>query len=335
LIIFIGISKFLIGDKIEFPEFYLSRLIVQLFDSYEIIDRHSEEYHTKLYEIFMNFIIYFSNNSSNIKIIMEATAIILTTKLLDPVLNGSGPGNNQLVDTVLYNYLNTKLEHLVSFINIVYNISSKTHDSKKFYIFKIFKYITFFLIYISLEDNITEMTKPIIKNLHFNRNNIIGIVKKFFEKSKLDKFLNEKIPENYRTKYNKFLFELNKRQLLNKISDSFCIYLDDKEHEENSKLEEECNNLNTYFENNIGKYFKRIESYYNFLLELKEERINIIYEEPSYISDVEMQNSNIKKERSIPSTEKKINESFTETKSAFKKNKREISNDKRKKDYKF
>ncbi len=63
---------------------------------------------------------------------MEATAIILTTKLLDPVLNGSGPGNNQLVDTVLYNYLNTKLEHLVSFINIVYNISSKTHDSKKF-----------------------------------------------------------------------------------------------------------------------------------------------------------------------------------------------------------
>jgi hypothetical protein len=266
---------------------------------------------------------------------MEATAIILTTKLLDPVLNGSGPGNNQLVDTVLYNYLNTKLEHLVSFINIVYNISSKTHDSQKFYIFKVFKYITFFLIYISLEDNITEMTKPVIKNLHFNRNNIISVVKKFFEKSKLDKFLNEKIPENYRTKYNKFLFELNKRQLLNKISDSFCIYLEDKEHEENSKLEEDCNNLNTYFENNIGKYFQRIESYYNFLLELKEERINIIYEEPSYISDVEMQNSNIKKENSVISTEKKINQSFTETKSAFKNNKKEVNNDKRKKDYKF
>lgn len=337
LIIFIGLSKFLIGDKIEFPQFYLSRLIVQLFNSYEIIDKQSEEFHTKLYEIFMNFIIYYTNNPSNIKIIMEATAIILITKLLDSVIKGSTANNNQLVDTVLYNYLNTKLEHLVSFINVVYNISSKTHDTNKFYVFKVFKFITFFLLYISLEDDIMEKTKCIIKNLHSNRINILNIVKKFFEKSKLDKFLIEKVPDNYRMKFNKFLNELNKNKLLNKISDSFCTYLDEKQNEEDSKLEEQSNGLNTYFENNVSKYFLRIESYYQFLLTLKDERINIIYEEATYISDVEMQNSSVTKEKMIPSTEKKNNYSLKELKSSTKLNKRDKSNekDKRKKEYKF
>ena len=135
LITFIGLSKLLIADKLETPQYFLSRLIVQLFVSYEVIDKNSEEYHTKLYEIFQNFIFYYSRNVNNIKYIMESVLIVLTTRFLEPVFI-LGSNNNQLIDTVLYNYKSTKMEHLISFINILNSFNSNFQETNKFFIFK-------------------------------------------------------------------------------------------------------------------------------------------------------------------------------------------------------
>ena len=288
-------------------QFYLSRLVVQLFASYEVIDKHSEEYHTKIYEIFQNFIFYYSRNVNNIKVIMESILIILTSKFLESVFLGTSANNNQIVDTVLYNYINTKMEHLVSFINIINSFNINFQNQNKFFVFKIFKFIAFFLLYINDEE---RKVKNLIKNLYFNRNIIFNTIRKFLEKSKLDRYINEKIPENYKIKYMKILTELDNKQLLNKISDSLQIYLEEKS-EDDMKNEDINKSLENYFETKIGKYFKRIEDFYDFLIKLKEERINIIYEEQTYLSDVEMEvNSNATKEKIIPSTIKKSTKSY-------------------------
>ena len=304
LITFIGLAKLLIADKLETPQYFLSRLIVQLFVSYEVIDKHSEEYHTKLYEIFQNFIFYYSRNVNNIKFIMESVIIVLTTRFLEPVLI-AGPNNKQIVDTVLYNYCSTKMEHLISFINILNSFNSNFQEDNKFFIFKIFKYIAFFLLYINIDENMMENNKGVIKNLHFNRNPIFQIIRKFFEKSKLDKYLTEKMPENYKNKFNRLLSELENKQILKKISDCFPAYLEDIKVAENNKFEEINQEFNGYFELSLAKYFKKIENYYVYLIALKEERINIIYEEATYISDVDMDRTSAIKEKMIPSTVKK------------------------------
>ena len=256
--------------------------------------------------------------------------MILISRFLEPVFLGSTAANNQIVDTVLFNFLNTKIEHLVSFINLLNGFNGNFPNSNKFFVFKLFKSLTFFLLYILLDEEIM-VNKNVIKNLHFNKHNVITFVKKFFEKSRLDRYMIEKIPENYRNKFNKFLKELEKKHVLNKISEVFPQYLEDKENDENMKFEEECENLNTYFDNNITKYFKRIENYYYFLTELKDERINIIYEEATYISDVDMEQSPIK-EKIIPSSVKRQRSSSkTRSKRKSRAEKSPDAKDKRKK----
>ena len=155
--------------------------------------------------------------------------------------------------------------------------------------------------------------------------------------SEKTKEINEKYKENkkefekiIKCKYVRFLIEIDNKQLLKKISDAFPVYLDERIDEDDLKMEDENKRLRNYFDTNVEKYFKRIENFYLFLIALKEEKINIIYEEATYISDVEMGKNSEVKEKIIPTTVKKT---------PNKKQKLNLNNSpeisKRRKDFKF
>jgi len=135
------------------------------------------------------------------------------------------------------------------------------------------------------------------------------------------------MPENYKTKFHKLLFELDNKNLLRKISESFTNYFE--EAKALDKFDEGIVENAVYFEKHLERYYRKIESNYQFLLSLKEERINIIYEEATYISDVDMGGTSAVKEKMIPSTIKKSKGKKARNMDTS------PENNKRKKDFKF
>lgn len=295
VIVFMGLCKLLLADRVTKHEFLLSRLFVTLYRSFEIIDTQSEEYNIKIYEIMNNFMYFYSlSGKSHVNAIIKAIKVILTTQLLFS-------NDNSYDKSVMSDYGDTKIDFLNQFLYIVYqNAKDKLKLDFMHLVFKIFKYLCFVYKYAKCDD------KEYDKNANIGvstLNQINNKITKLFDKTRYDQGLYSFFIENdLFMKFYSFLFVLNEDKLLS----SFSSYLSDefKELKESRgnvmeinsitydlNSEEKQKEMKDYVNKKQKKYYEVIEEYHLFGLQLKENKLKNIFKENSKILEVEENDS--------------------------------------------
>ena len=324
VIAFMGLCKLLMVDRVTKHEFILSRLFVALFKSFEILDKSSEEYNIKIYEIMNNFMYFYSiKGKKHINSVVKAINLILTTQFMF---------NNETVydRSVLSDYVDTKFDFLNQFLYIIYeNSNEKANTSFMNFIFKIFKYI-FFMYKYSKEEDISDNKdkKEREKSIDIG----IGLLKNFkvklqklFEKTNYDSGLFSYFKEND-SKFGKFFAFLNYLSEMKYLGE-FSQNLFDEFNalkEKGFKIEingtnydfstdEKKKELKEYIDKKEKKYYEEIEEFYAFCSQLKDNKLKEIFIENSKIleeneEEEEGEKSNDKKGRK----KKKLNVSIKE-----------------------
>lgn len=285
----------LFANRIGRPEFILSRLIVIGYKSNDINERTNEDYNIKIYEIFKNFmLVYCLYDKTHIKSIVKAILIIITAHLLNDSSNYERSVLNNFNDTK-FEFLNGLLKHLCQY-------GPHKIPIRKM-IFKIFKYLYFLAFYI-LEDHEKILSGDYKENSNNKKINITYSIKKrikqdlkkFFEKSNYDKFLVAEMNEENFLKLFPFILNLEEISLksiseplyekLETLKENNYIYECSGKTVDLSN-EEKMNEFREYVNNKEIKYFKTFEDSYVFLNSLKEDKLNVIYEEKSFIHEDE------------------------------------------------
>lgn len=305
VIVFMGLCKLLLADRVTKHEFLLSRLFVTLYRSFEIIDFQSEEYNIKIYEIMNNFMYFYSLSGKNhVNSIIKAIQVILTTQLLFST-------DNSYDKSVISDYSDTKVDFLNQFLYIVYqNAKDKLSLDFMHLVFKLFKYLCFVYKYVKGEDKQYNKTAHIgLSTL----NQINNKMSRLFDKTRYDRGLYSFFIENdLFIKFYSFIYCLNEDKLLT----TFSSFLADEFQElkeakgnviEINSITYDLNNedkqkeMTDYVNRKQKKYFELIEEYHLFGLQLKENKLKNIFKENSKIleedeNDSEDNNEDSKKE---------------------------------------
>ena len=315
--------KILIANKITRPEFYLSRMIVVLFKSFEITDSKKEDFHVKVYEIMSSFVFFYVNSGKNyVKSLINSIMIVFLCQIIGE--------NNFVAKTVFTDYLETKLEFINQFLKMICESDQEKKRPRKI-LFKIFKFVYFLLEFIQ-EDN-EEDNSNNISNLEQSVNNI-NLKKKINEtinNSKLDidkrntkKYhLSLKILQNIKINLKKFLEKTKfDSQLFCDLSDEISLkfiallnrtgglkYFSEETIEkfkeiknndfkiENNGIEtdikNQIENYDNYIENKREKYNKLINEFLFFHDVIKKENVGtIIVEETSVLMEENYEENN-------------------------------------------
>lgn len=301
VIAFTGLCKLLIANRITKPELILSRLLIILHNTLDTdmsTNRKDEDYNIKIFEVMQNFLYaYCVSNKNNIKSIINALLIALTSKMISDSI-----GNYE--KSVVNDFCDIKYDFVKQLISLVNEFSMGRGSVKKI-VFKIFKYMYFLFGYTcgDVEKNIENNEE--IKTAKFtvkykNKQNLRTNLKKFFEKTKFDLFLlNEaNSSESFYMKLFPFILKLNDYSALKTISENCLGSHLDSVKENNFVVnfpngamdfsnEEKQNELKDYVENKTNKYYKTIEEYWTFIESLKEDKLYAILEENSGIEEDE------------------------------------------------
>ena len=295
VLVFIGLCKLIMENKMTKHEFILSRLFVCLYKSFKIIDKKSLNYNIKIQEIMNNFMYFYSlNGKKNIKSIIKAINIILTSQFYF--------SNDFIYEkNVLCDYAETKFEFLNQFLFIIYqNAQNKLKDIEYMdLIFKIFKYVFFLYKYVR-EEELTSPKKKEDKDENIKKKisvslNLIKVLKNktnyFFEKTEYDVGLYNHFKEKD-SKFGKFfayIFYLSKLKILNQFSqylndeymeiqnNNFKIEIKGTEYDYSS--EQKQNELNEYIKKEEKKYYPLIEEYHDYCIQLKTNKLSSLFKE--------------------------------------------------------
>ena len=277
VVVFTGICKLLMVDRLTNHEYLLSRLFVCLYKSFQVFDRESEEYNTKVYELMNTFMYFYSlKGKKYVKNVVEAVNVILTAQLMF--------GNDSAHDkSVLGEYSDTKFEFLNRFIYIVYdNSGDKSSMPITTLIFKLFKYIYFVFKYRKEQDrNINSSNKKIHPGYaifsHLKRK-----VTELFSKTNYDRLLLEYFKQ-HDSQFGRFYaymhvlheigglheFSQHLQEEFNNIrSNGSKVELNGTVYDFSS--EEKAKDIHTYMSSKEELYFTKIEEHYNYCLQLKE-----------------------------------------------------------------
>ncbi len=287
VIAFTGLCKLLIAGRIGKPEFVLARLIVVLYKSMDSVERASEDFSLKIFEIMQSFLYaYFYGRKGNTNNMIKAIMIILTAQLVGDL--------NPLEKSVSTDFYEIKTDFINQFIMIVNDFASGQINIKKI-LFKIFKYIFFIYKYGSGDfekaiQNDEEMVKPKKFQKYNLKKNLKMNINKLFQKTQYDKFLvSEMVDENSYQKLHPFLLALDDIGVLNALSEPF--YSNFEKLKENNFTyeyngcvldlanEEKQAEMNDYINDKEAKYYKQIEENLAFLNLMKGTKHNIIEEE--------------------------------------------------------
>lgn len=315
VVVFLGLCKLLIAKRTARPEFILSRLLVVLAQSFEIMDKQSEDFHLKIQEIMSNFVYFYTmSDKSHTKAIVKAVLIVLTAQMVVP-------GDNTYERNVVSDYLQTKLEFLHHFLFLI-NDQTGSNDTARKIIFKVFKYLHFLYAYIT-EDHAKAFMNLEIKednkkkvNISYNcKKNIKPNMKKFFDKLNYDKSLFQ--DEEGILKLFPYLDNLNLFDGLKGFSQFLTeeyaslkeknFVLENGDRKLNLNDEEKINEMRDYVRNKEMKYYKAIEENYAFIMTLREDRLNVIFEENSKILEEE-ENEEQERSNMIKKGKKKSNQ---------------------------
>ena len=277
VIVFMGICKLLMIDRLTNHEYLLSRLFVCLYKSFQVFDKESEEYNIKIYELMNTFMYFYSlKGKKYIKNVVEAVNVILTSQLMF--------GNESAHDkSALGEYSDTKFEFLNRFIYIVYdNSSEKSTMPIISLIFKLFKYIYFVFKYKKEQDrNINSNNKKIHPGYTIY-SSLKKKVTELFSKTNYDRLLLEYFKEHdtHFGRFYSYMFVMNEVGGLNEFSE--CLqeeFNDIKNNGHKVELngtvydfssEEKMKEIHTYMNNKEELYYSKIEEHYNYCLQLKE-----------------------------------------------------------------
>ena len=277
VIVFMGICKLLMIDRLTNHEYLLSRLFVCLYKSFQVFDKESEEYNIKIYELMNTFMYFYSlKGKKYIKNVVEAVNVILTSQLMF--------GNESAHDkSALGEYSDTKFEFLNRFIYIVYdNSSEKSTMPIISLIFKLFKYIYFVFKYKKEQDrNINSNNKKIHPGYTIY-SSLKKKVTELFSKTNYDRLLLEyfKEQDTHFGRFYSYMFVMNEVGGLNEFSE--CLqeeFNDIKNNGHKVELngtvydfssEEKMKEIHTYMNNKEELYYSKIEEHYNYCLQLKE-----------------------------------------------------------------
>ena len=305
VLVFIGLCKLILENKMTKHEFILSRLFVCLYKSFRIIDKKSLNYNIKIYEIMNNFMYFYSlSGKDNIKSIIKAINIILTSHFYF---------SNELSydKNILCDYADTKFDFLNQFLFIIYqNAQNKLKDIDYMdLIFKIFKYI-FFMYKYAREEEITSPKKidnneEIIEKKIEISINLIKLLKNkirtFFEKTEYDIGLYNHFKD--KDKFGKFFAYINCLSKL-KIINQFSPYLNDqyieiqnnnfkidiKGTEYDYSTEQKQNELNEYIMKQQRKYYSLIEEYHDYCLQLKTNKLTNLFKQNKIVIEENEEN---------------------------------------------
>jgi hypothetical protein len=300
LVSFIGLCKLLIANKISRPEYFLSRMIVILYKSFEIKDYKQEDFHIKIYEIMTSFIFFYSKMGKNAnKSILKSLFIIILCQLI---------GTDRLQLRSLFNdFQETKVEFINTFLKTICDNSQDIKFPRKI-LFKIFKFIYFLNEYMnneSIENERILNTSNLPKNkkINFNnknRTNILMNLNKFNNKTKYDlQIFSDSTDEIFI----KFITLLNETEFINSFSNEAIKEYEDI-HDNDFKVDrngidfdigERLKNYKEYKKSKEDKYKSEIEYFLSIFEVLKNEEnyiskddVNmIINEEDEEINDEE------------------------------------------------
>ena len=311
-IVFTGLCKLLISNKLSRHEFILSRLFVCLYKSYKIIDKKSMEYNIKIQEMMNNFMYFYSlSGKDHINNIIKAICIILTSQFY--FTNDINFDRNVLCD-----YNNTKFEFLNQFLFIVFeNAKDKVKDNNYLsLIFKIFKYLFHLYNLVKVFENDkkkTEFEEEIFNKIDFTLSKIKCTktqIYKFFDKTDYDRGLFDYFRE--KDNFGKFFAYLDKLGKNNSLLDFSGTLNDEYENivEKNYKVEingtiidynskEKQNEINLYLEKQEKKYYNLISEYYDFCMQLKSSKLTNLFRQNNDIieeneEDEESENEGVK-----------------------------------------
>lgn len=284
VIVFMGICKLLMIDRLTNHEYLLSRLFVCLYKSFQVFDKESEEYNIKIYELMNTFMYFYSlKGKKYIKNVVEAVNVILTSQLMF--------GNESAHDkSVLGEYSDTKFEFLNRFIYIVYdNCSDKQTMPIISLIFKLFKYIYFIFKYKKEQqqekDGNTNKNVTMKKKIHPGYTIYTNMKKKvneLFSKTNYDRVLLEYFKEHdtHFGRFYSYMYMMNEVGGLGEFSE--CLQEEYNNIRNNGwkvelngtvydfSSEEKMKEIETYMNNKEELYYNKIEEHYNYCLQLKE-----------------------------------------------------------------
>lgn len=292
-IAFVGLTKLLMAGRIGRPEFMISRLIVILYKSYDATDKKSEDFHIKIYEIMFNFTSFYLGARENIKHFQNAILIILSGNLLN---------DNRPYDVnVLKDYAETRFEYLTQLL-IFINEHAINLTSPKKLIMKIFKYLYFIYMYSEKEPEEGSNKRNFVS--YNGRKLFRSGIKRIIERGNFDKFIINEMNDDNIFKIFPYIHNLYECGGLKNFSDLFYEKYESLKNNNfeidltgrSVNLKERINELNECVSNKQIKYFKLIDDFYQFILIIKDEKLNVIYEESSRIED------NLEEEEEQPKT---------------------------------
>lgn len=313
VIAFTGICKLLIANRIGRPEYVLSRLIAVIYKSFQTVERHTEDFHVKIFEIMQNFLYaYCMNNKTHIKSVVKSILIILTSQSMV----GESLSSSVYEKTVARDFQDVRPDFFNQFLLLIHDFAAGQSSLRKF-VFKIFKYLFFIYKYTSgdfdkaLENENDDNTD----NLHAsnsrkafvtyrNKKNIKDYIKKIFEKCRYDKYLiNEMADDNLYVKLFPFMLCLDDHHAIRSFSDPLASHFEQLREKNfiydysGSKMdlgvEEKQNEMRDYVYNKQVKYYKLIEENCVFVGGLKGIKLNVIEEESSKIMDEDEFNNTV------------------------------------------
>ncbi|MCQ2818450.1 MAG: hypothetical protein MJ252_14375 [archaeon] len=281
LLVFIGICKLLLADRLSKQQFFLSRIIVFLQKAFKFTDPKGENFFLKVHESMNNFLYFYTfKNKTHLKFIVKAINNIETVKLI----------TNQDVTndkTVLNDFMNIKTEFLNHMLYISFgNAKENTKYDFNDLIFKHIKYLYFlnkYLLEIENDTN-TERKKTIAKTPSLYKN-FKTKLKNYFQRNKYDISVVEYFKEN--DNYHKFAAFLMKMKQLNIIDDFSKAFADEYSELEKNGFKIEINStpydyssdakkaeLLQYVDSKEQKYFEEIDDYGTFIGIIKEDKSN-------------------------------------------------------------
>ena len=163
IITFVGALKLIWAQRIDNPEFILSKLILVLFLSYKFKDNEEEEFSYKIKELFQNFLfLYMRSSKSNVNTFLKAIQLLLFNLIYSkPTVKDS------LIKSKLFEIT---AEYLYQMLSVVVDEEIPFLTRNKIN-FKSFKFVIFMVLYVESQ----------FKSGKLSQNNYKGIVKRLEE----------------------------------------------------------------------------------------------------------------------------------------------------------
>jgi hypothetical protein len=269
IIVFTGLCKLLIANRIARQEFALSRMLVVLFKSFDVKDSASEDFYMKIHEILSGFLYFYCTfDKSHLKSVLNSILIIITSHFFNFSLINSYDKH-----TVLNTFVDTRFEFIFQIMKLV---SDHSGTNEKLYFKKIIlKLVKFAYFAIIFHDS-----SKLIKQKFVKERNIINNIRSFFIKSRLDQFLITEMDEEVCSKLFPYVYSFKLCDI--NISDEFTNFLNKLEQENlvygNIDFKEKIEEMSDILKNKEVKYLKKFEEYYMFLETLKKIKLGIIVE---------------------------------------------------------